>query len=146
MPLPEFLDQTLVDGARKYGMMSPEDIRGIILRYWEPGFDGYTKKPGAAGNIPLEIRPEYWSLLANSLGYDMANPEWKSANMRPVVVEFTVEPSQGTRGAGLSDFDIVSSTNDPKINEAVVYGLSRWVYYNDTGRPVKGRITYRFDR
>jgi len=66
--------------------------------------------------------------------------------MRPVVVEFTVEPSQGKRGARLSDFDIVSSTNDPKINEAVVYGLSRWVYYNATDRPIKGRITYRFDR
>ncbi len=66
--------------------------------------------------------------------------------MRPVVVEFTVNLSSGTQGARLSDFKIISHSNNPAVEEAVIHGLKKWVYYNNTGKPVRGRITYEFDR
>jgi len=146
MPLPQVLEASLIEGIKGTDSMPPDFILGELEKYWEPVFGDYSKKPGSAGNIPMKDRPYYWSLLVNYLGYDIENADWKIAGMRPVVVEFTVNPSKGARGADLSDIKLKTHTNDPRIDEAVIYGLSRWVYYNDTDRPVKGRITYRFDR
>ncbi len=146
MPLPEVLDIFMVEKIVGTKTMTPDFIRGELQKYWEPVLGEYSKKPRSAGIVPMQDRPYYWSLLTNYLNYDMADAEWRSAGMRPVVVEFTVSPSKGARGAELSDFALKTRTNDPRVDDAVIYGLSRWVYYNDTDHPVKGRITYRFDR
>ena len=146
MPLPEVLDASLIEGITGTDSMPPDFILGELERYWELDFGDYVKKPGSAGTIPLNDRPYYWSLIVNYLGYNPENADWRQPGMRPVVVEFTVNPSEGARGAELSDIKLKTRTNDPRIDEAVIYGISRWVYYNDTGNPVKGRITYRFDK
>jgi hypothetical protein len=151
MPLPQVLEGAMVRGARDYLGMSSGFIIAEIERYWEPQGNQYVLKQGPLGDVPMKDRPHIWSLLVNSLGYNLAEADWRNAGMRPVVVEFTVSlPGVDARGrqigAELSDFKLVSRTNDPKVDEAVIYGLSRWVYYNETGKPVKGRITYRFDR
>jgi len=146
MPLPQVLDASLIEGIRGTDSMPPDYILGELERYWEPVFGDYSKKPGSAGIIPMQDRPYYWSLLVNYLGYDVENADWRSAGMRPVVVEFTVNPSKGARGADLSNITLKDRTSDPRVDEAIIYGLSRWVYYNDTDHPIKGRITYRFDR
>ncbi|MCK5735870.1 MAG: hypothetical protein KAH21_05295, partial [Spirochaetaceae bacterium] len=91
-------------------------------------------------------RPYYWSLITNYLNYNPEDADWRSAGMRPVVVEFTVSPSKGSRGADLSNITLKSRTINSEIDDAVIYGISRWVYYNNTDKPVNGRITYRFDR
>lgn len=145
MPLPEYLDEDLIQGAVEYLKMSPEMIREELQQYWEPSFGDYLKKKGSAGTVRLEDRPYYWGILVNALGYDTTNPEWKTPGMRSVTVEFVVSPSQGSRGAALSDFSMITLSNNPAVDEAVVYGLSRWVYYNDTGHPVRGSITYNFE-
>ena len=144
MPLPEFLDAESVENAVEYLKMSPDSIRGEIELYWEPFRGDYAKKPHPNGTVPMADRPYYWSLLINSLGYDIGNSDWKSMGMRPVVVEFSVTPSQGARGAELTDFELISRTNDPQVDQAVLYGVSRWVYYNNTERPIRGRMTYNF--
>jgi hypothetical protein len=146
MPLPEVIPAELMDGIAGTKTMTPDLIRGEIERFWDPGSREFTRKRGTAGTVPLQDRPYYWSLLTNYLDYDMADADWKSSGMRPVVVEFTVSPSDGARGAPLSNFNMKSRTNDPRVDEAVIYGLSRWVYYNKTDQPIKGRITYNFDR
>ena len=143
MPLPEVLDEALIEGAVAYIGMSPDFIRGEISRYWEPVFGEYVKKRGSS--VPLADRPYYWGILEKSLGYNLADADWRSPGMRPVKVQFTVGPSEGTWGADLTDFKIVSQTNNPAIDQAVIFGLSKWVYYNDTGRPVRGEITYSFN-
>ncbi|MDT8298327.1 MAG: hypothetical protein RQ801_08520, partial [Spirochaetaceae bacterium] len=144
MPLPYSLPKTLVEGAEPYLGMSAEMVQGELSRYWEPLQGPYIKKDGAV--VPMADRPYYWSLLVNSLGYDTADADWREAGTRPVIVEFTVGPSRGAKGAELSNFDIVSGSRDPKVDQAVLYGLSSWVYYNDTGEDVRGRITYEFNR
>jgi hypothetical protein len=149
MPLPETLDAFLVLGAKEYQKKSPEFIRGEIERYWELSGSQYVINSTYKNGVPIELRPYLWSLLTNSLGYDIAEADWHVPGMRPVVLEFTVGLSQGEggkRGAELTNIVIKSRTNNPKVDEAVVYGLSKWVYYNKSDHPVKGRITYSFDR
>ena len=145
MPLPEVLDAAVVEEASAYLGMTADAVRAEIERYWEPVFGEYVKTDDPGG-VPLEDRPYYWSLLVNSLKYDASRAEWRQMSLRPVAVEFVVQPSDGARGAELSDIRMVSRTNDPRIDEAVVYGLSRWVYFNTGDQPVRGRITYNFDR
>lgn len=145
MPLPEVIPAALIEGITGTKTMPPDFILGEIEKYWEPVFGDYVKKQGSSG-VPFPDRPYYWSLLANYLNFDNADADWKMSGMRSVVVEFTVSPSQGATGAELSNFDLKTPTNDPRVNEAVIYGLSRWVYYNNSDKPIKGRITYRFDR
>lgn len=145
MPLPESFDAEMADRAEGYLGMSPDFIRGEIERYWEPFRGRYIKKPYPNGAVPMADRPYYWSLLINSLGYSPEGADWKSRGMRPVVVEFAVSPSRGARGAELTDFKVVSRSDNPQVDDAVAYGLSRWVYYNDTERRIRGRITYNFE-
>lgn len=145
MPLPESFNAEMADRAEGYLGMSPDFIRGEIERYWEPFRGRYIKKPYPNGAVPMADRPYYWSLLINSLGYSPEGADWKSRGMRPVVVEFAVSPSRGARGAELTDFKVVSRSDNPQVDDAVVYGLSRWVYYNDTERRIRGRITYNFE-
>ena len=145
MPLPESFDAEMADRAEGYLGMSPDFIRGEIERYWEPFRGRYIKKPYPNGAVPMADRPYYWSLLINSLAYSPESADWKSRGMRPVVVEFAVSPSRGARGAELTDFKVVSRSDNPQVDDAVVYGLSRWVYYNDTERRIRGRITYNFE-
>ncbi|PIE04109.1 MAG: hypothetical protein CSA76_05945 [Spirochaetales bacterium] len=146
MPLPEMLPGEMVDAAQSYLGMSAASVREELLIYWEESFGNYVKKPGAAGTVPLKDRPYYWSLLFSSLNFPSEKADWRTAGMRPVVVEFTVNPSRDTRGARLSDFSVISHADNPAVEEAVLFGLSRWVYYNNTEKPVRGRITYEFDR
>ena len=146
MPLPNTLNAALVDNAREYLKMSPDFIRAEIEKYWEPFRGGYIKRSGNVGEIPLGDRPWYWSMLVKAMGYDVSKAEWNNANMRPVVVEFFVLPSDGAKGAQLTDFNMISRTNNPRVDEAVQYGLSRWVYYNNTNKKIRGRISYAFDR
>ncbi len=146
MPLPQILETSLIEGIVGTTAMTPDFIRGKLEQYWEEVFGDYSRKPGSVGIIPMKDRPYYWSLIVNYLGYNLEDADWRSYGMRPVVVEFTVGPSKGSRGAELSDITLKTRTNNPQVDEAVIYGLSRWVYYNGTDHPVKGRITYRFDR
>ncbi len=147
MPLPQVLDASLLEGIEGTTAMTPDFIRGELERYYveEVGGD-YYKKQDSSGIISIGDRPYYWSLIVNYLGYKLEDADWRTYGMRPVVVAFTVSPSKGARGAELSDITLKTRTDNPQVDDAVIYGLSRWVYYNDTDHPIKGRITYRFDR
>lgn len=146
MPLPQFIDATLFDSFDGYLTMSLKDIEREIEKHWEPFRDEYIRKRGIQGKIPLANRPYYWSLLNNALHYDSANVDWRVANMRPVVIAFKVLPSEGRHGARLMDLEVVSRTHNPLIDEAILYGLSRWVYYNDSKHAIRGQIIYSFEQ
>ena len=145
MPLPEVLPLALVDGATEYLARSPSFIRSEIETYWELQFGEYVKKPGWAGTIPYRDRPYYWGILVNSLGYDPADADWRTPGMRSVEIEFTVKPSSGPTGADLDDIVIKRPSNNPRVDEAVKYGLSQWVYFNKSDHDIKARIVYDFE-
>ncbi len=144
MPLPESIDATLFDNASEYLNLSLNDIRRELEKHWEPFRGDYIKKPGTQGVIPLGDRPYYWSLLRNALHFDDADADWKSMDMPPVIIEFKVRPSDEILGAELTDLKMITRTSNPMIDEAILYGLSRWVYYNNSDNAIRGRITYRF--
>lgn len=144
MPLPEYLPASIIDDAerRRINGMTQDDL----LRYWTADGGGweYRKKEGLAGFVPYEERPFLWSYL-QALGYDVFVAEWRSMNLRPVVVTFSVDPPSGSRGAFLSGIEVVESRNDERITNAVVFALSQWNFYNRTDEPINGRLTYTFD-
>ncbi len=144
MPLPEAIDAILFDNASEYLNLSLNDIRRELEKYWEPFRSDYIKKPGIQGVVPLADRPYYWSLLRNALHFDAADADWRNMDMRPVIIEFKVLPSDDIRGAELTDLKMITRTSNPMIDEAILYGISRWVYYNDSDHAIRGRITYRF--
>jgi hypothetical protein len=144
MPLPETLPLSMVEGASDYLGKSPAMIRSEIEAYWEPVFGEYVKKRDPDGIVPYRDRPYYWGILVNALGYDIADADWRVPGMRPVEVEFTVKPSSNSRGSELEDIEITGQGINPRVDEAVLYGLSQWVYYNKTDRDIKARITYDF--
>ncbi|OQX29441.1 MAG: hypothetical protein B0D92_03735 [Spirochaeta sp. LUC14_002_19_P3] len=144
MPLPERISAASFDNIGNYFNMDEGSIRREIERHWELFRGEYIRRAGEQGNIGFADRPYYWSLLLNALNYDLNDAEWKRNRIRPIEIEFKVQPSDGPRGAELSDFKVISPSYNPQIDEAVLYGLSRWVYYNKSERALRGRITYTF--
>jgi len=149
MPLPEVLEKSLIDNITvpeglKY--VTRESVLGDILVYWEQlslGGDYYKKEN--AGTIRMQDRPYYWGLLRKYFNYDTADADWRTPNMRPVIIEFTVEPSVDASGVPPTDIKLVNHTNDPKVDEAILYGMMNGVLYNREDKPIKGRLTYRFN-
>ena len=142
MPLPYSIDEELVKGAKKYLAMSPGFIRAEIERYWDLFRGEYIRNNIV---IPPDLRPYYWSLLENSLGFHTEEADWKKYSKRPVVVQFVVMPSTTPEGSYPTDIKILSHTNDPSVDAAVMYGISRRVFYNKSDRPIIGRMTYKFE-
>ena len=95
--------------------------------------------------IPFDLRSYYWSLLENSLGFHTEEADWKKYSKRPVVVQFVVMPSTTPEGSYPTDIKILSHTNAPSVDAAVMYGISRRVFYNKSDRPIIGRMTYKFE-
>jgi len=149
MPLPGLLGKSLIDNltvpeGSKY--VTRDSVLGDLLAYWEISFNGDYVKKDPSGTVPLKDRPYYWSLLRNNLNYDSADADWRTPDMRPVVIEFTVEPAVDERGAKLIDVKLINYTDNPKIDDAILYGMMNGVFYNKTENPIHGKLTYRFQK
>jgi outer membrane biosynthesis protein TonB len=89
--------------------------------------------------VPLEQREPLWQILEDA-GYDPAKTEYReSRSLNPVVIGFTVTKDNQLRGA-----EVLQSSGDSQIDQAVLYGFKRSVFWNKTGETVPGRFTYRF--
>ena len=100
-------------------------------------FDGSAYRLKA--EVPLEQREPLWQILEDA-GYDPAKTEYReSRSLNPVVIGFTVTKDNQLRGA-----EVLQSSGDSQIDQAVLYGFKRSVFWNKTGETVPGRFTYRF--
>ncbi len=142
MPLPFSINEVLMNNAKSYLGNSPSFIRAEFERFWELSHGEYIRN---RKDVPYDLRPYYWSLLENSLGFHTEEADWKKSSKRPVVVQFVVIPSTGPEGSYPSEIEILSHTNDPSVDAAVIHGISRRVFYNKSDRPITGRMTYNFE-
>ncbi len=114
---------------------SAQARKRAFTAYYE--FDGTTYKLKA--DVPLEQREPLWQILEDA-GYEPAKVEYRqNKSLNPVVIGFTVTKDNQLRGA-----EILQSSGDSQIDQAVLYGFKRSVFWNKTGETVPGRFTYRF--
>lgn len=146
MPLPNRLSQILLaqaSGDPDLGI-SPEDDRRLLLQYYRKTTTGEMELKSPV--VPLKERPDIWIALER-MGYDLSRAEYKELLPSPVEIHFTVSPSHSNNGGSqvdLVDLTIEKSSGYEHIDQAVLYGLTRSSYYNDSERELKGRFVYRF--
>jgi len=147
MPMSHSLDQILLaqaTGDPSLGITA-EDDRRLLLRYYRKTSDGRLELKVPL--VPLDERPDLWIALER-MGYDLSRAEYKTKwSLDPVEIHFTVSSSDTNNGGSrveLIDLTIEKSSGIPQIDQAVLYGLTRSSYYNDSERELKGRFVYRF--
>ena len=106
-------------------------------------FSMYYEFDGAAyrlkADVPVDKREPLWEILEDA-GYDFASADFrKGGGLSPVVIGFTV-----TRDKQVKGVEVLQSSGDPAIDQAVLYGFKRAAFWNKTGETVPGRFTYRF--
>ncbi len=114
---------------------SAQARKRAFTTYYE--FDGSDYR--LKSEVPLEQREPLWQILEDA-GYDPTKTDYRASNrLTPVVIGFTVTKDNLMRGA-----EILQSSGDSQIDQAVLYGFKRSVFWNKTGETVPGRFTYRF--
>ncbi|HUX39101.1 MAG TPA: hypothetical protein VMV44_14470, partial [Rectinemataceae bacterium] len=66
--------------------------------------------------------------------------------LKPVTLSFVVTPSSPTSPPSLAAVSVTSSSGDPAVDEAVMYGFKRASFFNATDGAISGTFTYRFQR
>lgn len=114
---------------------SAQARKRAFAMYYE--FDGASYRLKA--DVPVDKREPLWEILEDA-GYDFANADFRRAgNLSPVVIGFTVTREKQVKGV-----EVLQSSGDPGIDQAVLYGFKRAAFWNKTGETVPGRFTYRF--
>ena len=143
MPLPYVLDQAYIDNIRGDALNSPDDLKKILLRFYDenPLGSGYLLNQSAGDAMTYDERYTCWSILEKS-GYSLSEAEYKQGKvLRPVMIEFSIDAD----AAYPRDVHLMKSSGYSDIDDAVIYGFSVSQYSNSTDRKIKGRFTYRFD-
>jgi hypothetical protein len=130
MPLPTSIDPSINKNiAAKETFRHYYDISGPV---WQ-----LKSQP------PIANRDDYWNAL-EAANYDASKADYKSSRkLSPVVLEFAVGPL-AQNNVELVDVRIVSSSGDPDIDQAVIYGFKRGAFFNKTGYAVGGKFVYQF--
>ena len=145
MPLPQFVEQVVFDsvGDDEYLItLTAEKKLGILLSYYEVFGNEYLLKNQKQPS--MEERPQIWSILAEG-GYNLKQPDYKDVTppLKSVVLTFIVDI--GNEETSLSNVQVNRSSGNSEIDEAVIFGFQKAIFYNSSEIPVKGRFTYRFD-
>jgi TonB family protein len=114
---------------------SAQARKKAFAMYYE--FDGAAYRLKA--DVPVDKREPLWEILEDA-GYDFASADFrKGGGLSPVVIGFTV-----TRDKQVKGVEVLQSSGDPAIDQAVLYGFKHAAFWNKTGETVPGRFTYRF--
>lgn len=96
--------------------------------------------------VPVQDRDEIWLALEEG-GYDVAKADYKEGGaLKPVTLSFVVTPASPTSQPSLAAVSVTSSSGDPAVDEAVMYGFKRASFFNATDGAISGTFTYRFQR
>ncbi|MDX9827395.1 MAG: energy transducer TonB [Spirochaetia bacterium] len=141
LPLPRTVPAAVYNAIPD--LIMPPNVVIYSAQARKRAFTAYYEFDGSAyrlkTEVPLEQREPLWQILEDA-GYDPAKSEYReSRKLNPVVIGFTVTKDNQLRGA-----EILQSSGDSQIDQAVLYGFRRSVFWNKTGETVPGRFTYRF--
>ncbi len=140
MPLPTTVDNRVYDRIPGDGFRTASERKARFRSYYE--YEGGAWK--LKSTVSLDQRQGVWLMLENG-GYDIARAEYKQARaLSPVRIRFRVGPTQGNRPPVLENAEILESSGDSGIDEAVLFGFRRASFSNDSDKSVTGRFTYRF--
>ena len=96
--------------------------------------------------VPVADRDELWLALEEG-GYDVAHADYKaSGNLQPVTLSFVVTPSSPGSPPSLEAVSLTSSSGDPAVDEAVLYGFKRASFFNATDGTISGTFIYSFQK
>ncbi|VBB39879.1 hypothetical protein TRIP_E230062 [uncultured Spirochaetota bacterium] len=141
LPLPQTVPVSVFNAIPD--LIMPPNIIIYTAQARKRAFTTYYELDGSAyklkADVPLEQREPLWQILEDA-GFDPAKTDYRvGRTLKPVVIDFTVTKANQLRGA-----EVLQSSGDPKIDEAVLYGFRRAVFWNKTGENIPGRFTYRF--
>lgn len=141
MPLPSVISEDIYN-----------NINGDITGFGEEGFnktyfDKYYYKNNEQYILKYDVayidRPDLWAILKEAQ-YDIFYPEYKEKNnLKEVKISFEVRSN--TNGSNsLKNIQIVTSSGNKDIDNAVKYGFKQSTYNNDTDLDIKGEFIYQF--
>lgn len=141
LPLPQTVPVSVFNAIPD--LIIPPNIIIYTAKSRKQAFTSYYELDGSVyrlkADVSLEQREPLWQILEDA-GFDPAKTDYRvGRTLKPVVIGFTV--SKDNR---LKDPEVIQSSDDPKIDEAVLYGFRRAVFWNKTGETIPGRFTYRF--
>ncbi len=141
LPLPRSVPASIYNAIPD--LIMPPNVIIYSSQARKRAFTTYYEFDGSAyrlkNDVPLEQREPLWQILEDA-GYEPAKAEYReNKSLSPVVIGFTVTKDNQMRGA-----EILQSSGDSLIDQAVLYGFKRSVFWNKTGETVPGRFTYRF--
>ncbi|MDA3956482.1 hypothetical protein [Oceanispirochaeta sp.] len=138
MPLPQFISSAIYESLK-----GESHTLGVTKKDF---FKQFYKDANGVWAFKSEVTPKIddvraiWDYLIKA-GYDYKNADYKSGrNLNPVIIKFTISGS-----AELIMSEIYKSSDDSRIDEAVLMGFRSATFSNSSKRKINGRFTYRFD-
>lgn len=142
MPLPETVSIdifSLIEGDVT-GFGDSSYNRSFFKKYYSDRGSYYSLN----GDVPLQNRPDLWAIL-DKAGYNLDDADYKKdRRLKPVIISFEINSNSGGVNS-IKSAEIVSSSGDREIDEAVLYGFKQSTYSNSTDQSVKGRFKYSFN-
>jgi len=114
---------------------SAESRKRAFLNYYTRSGNAYR----LTNPVPLEVREKLWEMLEDA-GYNLEQADYKAGRtLNPVVIGFSITEDRQLRGV-----ELLQSSGDSDIDEAVLYGFKRASFWNKSGETIQGRFVYRF--
>lgn len=142
LPLPQTVPVSVFNAIPD--LIMPPHIVIYTAKSRKQAFTSYYELDGSVyrlkADVPLEQREPLWQILEDA-GFDPTKTEYrKGRTLNPVVISFNI-----TKLDQLRDTKVLQSSGEPQIDEAVLYGFRRTIFWNKTGETVPGHFTYRFE-
>ncbi|MEI6877170.1 MAG: energy transducer TonB, partial [Spirochaetota bacterium] len=135
MPLPRSIDASVAGKV-------PAERRENFFRFYSRSGDTWA----LSRDVPVAERDDLWMSLEEG-GYDFSKADYlDGGRLKPLTLSFVVTQAVGRSQPRLEAVTVTSSSGDPQVDEAVVYGFRRASFFNATDGTISGTFTYRFSK
>ncbi len=142
MPLPNILTDAVYNSVSGdiTGFDDPDYNRNLIDKFYSKNLNNYV----LVREIPLQDRPYLWAIIEKA-GYDLNKAEYKlGTKLKDVIIAFEINGNSNGANA-IKSAEVITSSGNKEIDEAVLYGFKQSTYSNSTDEIVKGRFKYTFN-
>lgn len=135
MPLPRSIDASVAGKV-------PAEHRENFFRFYSRSGETWA----LSRDVPVAERDDLWMSLEEG-GYDFSKADYlDGGRLKPLTLSFVVTQAVGRTQPRLEAVNVTSSSGDPQVDEAVVYGFRRASFFNATDGTISGTFTYRFSK